>query len=100
MRSAEIIRRVLDTPVKNRDQLARENAEYQCNELYDALCTVTTIEAAAEAMAGYLTLVFGDGNEAAAEVVARQYVIRILHGIEVEHVGALSGKSDFLRGLN
>lgn len=98
-RAEAIIKAVLLTPAKTRDQLAIENAEFQCSDLRQALNESATVEDAQEMLADYLVLIFGDAHDAAAKVFAKHFTINILHGIEVSEVGALSPgvQSAFLR---
>ena len=89
--AAEIIRNVLATPAKSTAQIAAENAKENIEVAIGHLYQSDSVAECRELLAYYLTLIFGDEHEAAAEVVAQHLTTRILRGMEIECVGSAPG---------
>ncbi|MBK8317922.1 MAG: hypothetical protein IPL05_04505 [Betaproteobacteria bacterium] len=89
--AARIIRDVLATPAKSTAQIAAENADENIGVAIMHLYQSDSVAECRELLAYYLTLIFGDEHEAAAEVVAQHLTTRILRGMEIECVGSAPG---------
>ncbi len=89
--AARIIRDVLATPAKSTAQIAAENADENIDVAIGHFYQSDSVAECRELLAYYLTLIFGDEHEAAAEVVAQHLTTRILRGMEIECVGSAPG---------
>ena len=88
----------LSTPAKSTEEQA-ENAAFQMEEALTALYYSETVKDAREKLAYFLTLTFGDENEAAAVAVADRLTTRILRGMAIECVGSVPGDAIRRAGL-
>lgn len=74
-------------------QIAAGNAGEYIDVAIGHLYQSDSIAECRELLAYYLTLIFGDEHEAAAEAVAQHLTTRILRGLEIECVGSVPGNA-------